>query len=209
MIHEDNSKTQLLNSLADERQLLRNLIDYLPDGIYIKDTESRFILGNATVAQLMGVATPDDLIGKTDFDFFPYDLALHYYEDEQTVIRTALPIINQLERTFDFRTGEDGWLLTSKVLWRDRQGKIVGIMGIGRNITALKQAQEALVVAHRELEYRVQDRTLELSASKAKLERTLEYLHSNLTQITQMIQDGGPKKELLMYLEQAHKQYDR
>ncbi|MEP6986939.1 MAG: PAS domain S-box protein [Chloroflexota bacterium] len=180
MIYEDTSKIRLIEALADERRLLRDLIDHLPDGIYIKDTKSRFVVGNITVAHLMGVSTPDELIGKTDFDFFSHELASKYYEDEQTVIRTSLPLINQEERTFDFRTGKDGWLITSKVVWRDRNGKIAGIMGIGRNITELKQAQEALVEAHYELEQQVEDRTLELTYSKAKLERTLEYLHSNL-----------------------------
>jgi hypothetical protein len=82
-------------------------------------------------------------------------------------------------------------------------------MGIGRNITELKRVQEALAAAHRELEYRVQDRTLELSHSNAKLERILEDLRQNLAQITYMIQQGGPKTELLMYVEQAQKQFDR
>jgi PAS domain S-box-containing protein len=162
-----------------------------------------------TVAHLMGVTTPDELLGRTDFEFFVPELASKYYEDEQTVMRTGLPLISQEERSFDSRTGEEAWLLTSKVPWRDRQGQIVGIMGIGRNITELKRAQEALAEAHRELEYRVQDRTLELSHSKAKLERILQDLHSNLTHITEMIQQGGPKTELLMYVEQAHKQFER
>ncbi|MBA3869428.1 MAG: PAS domain-containing protein [Chloroflexota bacterium] len=209
MLINYKSETELINQFVDGHQLLRDLIDHLPDGIYIKDTESRFVVANRTVAHLMGMATPDELLGKTDFEFFSPELASKYHEDEQTVMRTGLPLISQEERTFDSRTGEAGWLLTSKVPWRDRQGQIVGIMGIGRNITELKQAQEALAEAHRELEYRVQDRTLELTHSKAKLERILEDLHSNLTHITQMIHQSGPKTELLMYVEQAQKQFDR
>jgi PAS domain S-box-containing protein len=196
-----------VEQLIEEGQVLRNLIDYLPDGIYIKDTESRFIVANTTVAQLMGVATPDELLGKTDFDYFPHDLAARYFEDEQRVIRTGLPLINQEERTFDFRTGEDGWLLTSKVPWRNDQGQVAGIVGIGRDITALKQAQEALAHAHRELEYRVRDQTHELSHAKAKLERTIERLQSHLSQITQMVQHGGPKAELLTYLGHVQRQF--
>jgi len=209
MLTNEKSQAQLIDELADERQLLRDLIDHLPDGIYIKDTESRFVVGNITVAHLMGVTSPDELIGKTDFEFFSSNLASKYYADEQRVMQTGSPLISQEELTFDFRTGEEGWLLTSKVPWRDRRGQIAGTMGIGRNITELKHAQEALAEAHRELEYRVQDRTLELSHSKAKLERILEDLHQNLTQITYMIQKGGPKTELLMYVEQAQKQFDR
>jgi PAS domain S-box-containing protein len=161
MLTNEKSQAQLIDELADERQLLRDLIDHLPDGIYIKDTESRFVVGNITVAHLMGVTSPDELIGKTDFEFFSSNLASKYYADEQRVMQTGSPLISQEELTFDFRTGEEGWLLTSKVPWRDRRGQIAGTMGIGRNITELKHAQEALAEAHRELEYRVQDRTLE------------------------------------------------
>src|SRR5436309_558120 len=118
MLVKDISSSQFIEQLADERQILRDLIDHLPDGIYIKDTESRFVVANITVANLMGVMTPGALLGKTDFDFFPRELASKYYQDEQTVMRTGLPLISQEERTFDFRTGEDGWLLTSKIPWR-------------------------------------------------------------------------------------------
>ena len=155
----------------------------------------------------MGVEAPTDLLGKTDFEFFPYNLASRYYEDEQTVIRTGRPLINREERTFDFRTGADGWLLTSKVVWESSQGQVAGIVGIGRNITELKQTQDALAEAHRELEYRVQDRTLELSNSKAKLERTIERLQSQLSHLSYMVEQGESKMELLMFLGQAQRQF--
>ncbi|MBA3870623.1 MAG: PAS domain-containing protein [Anaerolineae bacterium] len=99
MIDENTSRIQLVEALADERRLMRTLIDNLPDGIYIKDTQSRFVLGNTTVAELMGVSTPEQLIGKTDFDFFPYDLASSYYEDEQTVMGTGTVCVKDNETT--------------------------------------------------------------------------------------------------------------
>ena len=209
MIIEDTSLAQLMDQLTEERQLLQNLIDNLPDGIYIKDTESRFVIANMTVAALMGVTYPDELIGKTDFDFFSHELASKYYEDEQAVIRSNQPLVNQEEPTFDFRTNQAGWLLTTKVVWRDWQGQVIGIMGVGRNITELKQAQAALAQAHRELEHRVQDRTIELSHSKAKLEQMLEFYSSTLGLIGNMIQQSAVKTELLTYIEQAQKQFDR
>ncbi len=82
-------------SLAEERNLLRTLIDNLPDYIYVKDTESRFINGNLTVAQLMGATSVDELIGKTDFDFFPKELATQYFADEQAIIKTGQPFMNR------------------------------------------------------------------------------------------------------------------
>lgn len=208
MATENQSRAELLEKLAEERQLLRSLIDNLPDGIYVKDTQSRFVIANKTVASLIGAKSPDDLIGKTDFDFFSRELAQKYYDDEQAVMRSGQSLLNQEEPTFDSRTGKAGWLLTSKVLWRDRQGKVAGIMGIGRNITELKQVQDALAEAHRELEGRVQSRTQELSQSKARLERASEFYRSTLEQITSVVQQGGVRNELLMYLEQAQNQFD-
>jgi hypothetical protein len=124
-------------------------------------------------------------------------------------MRSEIPLVNREEPTFDSRTNKAGWLLTSKVIWRDRSGNVAGIMGIGRDITALKQAQEALAQAHHELEQRVQDRTLELSQSKAKLERVFEFYRSSVEQLTNVVQQGGARNELLMYLEQVQTQFDR
>lgn len=205
----DKSKSQLADQLADERQMLRTLIDSLPDGIYVKDTQSRFVVGNKAVAELMGVKSPEELIGKTDFEFFARDLATSYYEDEQAIIRSGKSLLNREEPTFDARTGKPGWLLTSKVVWRDRNGKVAGIMGLGRNITELKEAQQALAKAHEGLEQRVEERTSELSKSKARLERIHEFFRSTLDQISDALQRGAQKSEVLEYVEQAQEQFDR
>jgi diguanylate cyclase (GGDEF)-like protein/PAS domain S-box-containing protein len=115
----------------------------LPDLIYAKDTESRFVIGNIAVARLMG-ATPDELLGKTDFDFYPQELAKQYYADEQEIIRSGQPLINREEPLMDQLTGRKGWLSTTKVPLRNSEGKIVGIVGIGQDITERKRAEEKL-----------------------------------------------------------------
>jgi PAS domain S-box-containing protein len=134
--------------LADERHILRTLIDNLPDFIYLKDTESRFITGNIAIARLTGATTPEELIGRTDFDFFPQELAVEYYTDEQTVIQSGRPLLNQ-EETFIDPAGRWGWFSTTKAPLRDKQGKIVGIVGIGRDITEQKRLQEQLLQAQK------------------------------------------------------------
>ncbi|MBC8446130.1 MAG: response regulator, partial [Chloroflexi bacterium] len=146
-------------TLARERNLLRTLIDNLPDAIYVKDTASHFVIANTALAQLMGAATPGELLGKTDADFYPQELAAQYQADEQEIIRTGQPLIGREEPLMDLATGKAGWLSTSKVPLRDSQGEIVGLVGIGRDVTAPKQAYEALqesladlARSHKELE---------------------------------------------------------
>ena len=129
-------------ALAEERNLLRTLIDNLPHLIYIKDSESRFVIANNATAQFMGVS-PDELMGRTDFDFYPQELAMQFHADEQAIIKSGQPLISKDEPNVD-RAGNRRWLLTTKVPLRDSEGEIVGIVGIGRNITERKQAEEEL-----------------------------------------------------------------
>jgi PAS domain S-box-containing protein len=139
-------------ALTGERRLLRTLIDNLPDFIYVKDTESRFVIGNIAVARVMGATKPDELLGKTDFDFYPQELAAQYYADEQEVIRSSQALVSREETLLDQVTGKRGWLSTTKVPLRDSQGKIVGIVGTGRDITERKRAERQLQHYAAELE---------------------------------------------------------
>jgi PAS domain S-box-containing protein len=131
-------------ALAAERNLLRTLIDNIPDCIFAKDTQSRFTLGNLAVARVMGAASPDELLGKTDFDFYPSDLAAQYYADEQAILQSGQPLINHEELVEDQTTGAPEWYLTVKVPLRDSAGQIAGLVGISRDVTARKRAEEVL-----------------------------------------------------------------
>jgi PAS domain S-box-containing protein len=129
-------------ALANERNLLRTLIDSLPDRIYVKDTSSRFIVCNKAVADDSGAKNPEELLGKTDFDLYPRENAQAYYNEEQQVMRTGVPLINE-ERPGVSGTGDPVWALNTKVTWRDGSGKVIGIVGANRDITARKKAEEA------------------------------------------------------------------
>jgi PAS domain S-box-containing protein len=131
-------------ALAYERNLLRTLIDNLPDFAYFKDTQSRFLIANPAVARLMGATHPDELIGKTDFDFYPQSLATRFYTDEQAIIASGQSLINREEPVIDCTTNEDRWILTTKIPLWDSQNRVVGLVGLGRDISDWKQAQEAL-----------------------------------------------------------------
>lgn len=129
-------------ALAAERNLLRTVIDNLPDFIYAKDAEGRYILTNLASVRQMGTAVPDEVLGKTDFDCFPPELAAQYQSDDQIVLRSGRPLINRQE-PFTKRDGTPGWVLTSKVPLQNAQGGVVGLVGIGRDITKRKRAEEA------------------------------------------------------------------
>lgn len=136
-----------------ELAMLRAVIASLPDLIYAKDRRSRFLLANQGTADVMGAASGAELVGKSDFDYFAPDTAAGFYQDEQKVIETGQPLVSQDEHFRD-ASGRPLWILTTKVPFRDTQGKTVGIIGIGRNITALKETEAELKRARENLHYK-------------------------------------------------------
>jgi PAS domain S-box-containing protein len=136
------ARKQVEEALARERRLLRTLIDNLPDCIYAKDTACRKTLANPADLKNLHCETEAEAIGKTDFDLFPQDIAEKFYADDQKVIQ-GQPAINREEYFLD-EEGRKRWLLTSKLPLRDENGEIVGLVGIGRDITERKRAEEAL-----------------------------------------------------------------
>jgi PAS domain S-box-containing protein len=142
---EVGARIALEEKLLEERNLLRSLIDSVPDFIYVKDRDGRFLVGNNAVTHLMGLENPEQLIGKTDFDFYPEELAKRYFDDEQEIVRTGKPIIDREEPLLDLSLGREGWILTTKVPLKDREGRVVGIVGIGRDITKLKEYENELI----------------------------------------------------------------
>ncbi|MBN1963859.1 MAG: PAS domain S-box protein, partial [Anaerolineae bacterium] len=127
-------------ALANERNLLRTLIDSMPDYVYAKDTQGRFTLRNEASARNMGAASPEEMVGKTDFDYYAPDLAEQYYADDMAVIESGQPLINREELGIA-ADGTPGWLLTTKVPLRDSQGNVIGLVGMGRDISERKRVQ--------------------------------------------------------------------
>jgi PAS domain S-box-containing protein len=135
-------------TIKNERNLLRTLIDNLPDYVYVKDANTVFLAANQYAQQFVGAADENTLIGKTDYDFFPREFADQYYADDMAVIQSGQPVLDRIERSIG-TDGEILWTYTSKVPLKDVDGKIIGLVGMGRDITQLKQAQEALAEAER------------------------------------------------------------
>ncbi len=137
--------------LDDERKMLRALIDNIPDFMYVKDRQSKFVIANAHTAQLLGANSAEELLGKTDFDSFPKELAAAFYADEQEVMRSGQASYNREEKGLD-ATGKATCILTTKVPLRDRKGRVTGIAGVGRDIGERKKSEEAIRVAHEQAE---------------------------------------------------------
>ena len=133
-----------IEALTNERNVLHLILDTLPDYIYTKDTKSRYTFANAADLRLIGVRSAQDAIGKSVREFFPPDVAEKLVAEDQQVIRAGEPVVNLEEQTFDQSTGQKAWHSITKVPLRDRHGEIVGLVGINRDITKRRQAEEQL-----------------------------------------------------------------
>jgi PAS domain S-box-containing protein len=166
------------DELAHERRVLRTLIDNLPDGIYAKDTAGRKTLANPADLKVMKCRTEAEALGKTDFDFFPRDIAEKFQADDQKVFQ-GQPVIDREEYSPD-EAGQKHWMLTSKLPLRDEQGKVVGLVGIGRDITKQKQAEQTLLQSRDDLEIRVAERAAELSQERRLLRTLIDNLPDSI-----------------------------
>lgn len=127
--------------------ILRVLMDTIPDRLYFKDLQSRFVRVNAAHARWLGAASPADVVGKNDFDFFSPEHAARALANEQEIIRTGVPIVGRVE-TVTKADGTRAWASTTKMPWRDSQGRSIGTFGLTRDVTAAKLAEEKLIQEH-------------------------------------------------------------
>jgi len=150
--HEINKLVNAKEEQEHERILLRTLIDNIPDYIYVKSIDGKFLIANNAVARQFGFESQNELIGKSDFDFFPPELAKKYFADEQSIIASEKGIYNFEGPTVDNgKERENRWVSTTKVPFHDSQGKIMGFLGIGRDITEHKEVEEKLYKVYEEL----------------------------------------------------------
>jgi PAS domain S-box-containing protein len=132
-----------------ENLLLSTFLENVPDQIYFKDLQSRFVTLSKAKARRDGKEVAD-YIGKTDFDFFAEEHARRAFNDEQAIMLTGEPVLEKLEK----ETWPDGritWVVTSKLPWRDQQGKVIGTFGMSREVTKAIETQKALEESNRQL----------------------------------------------------------
>ncbi len=139
------------HDLEAERNLLRTLMNMLDGQIFIKDLKSRFIIANHQVVKGTGVEKYEDIVGTTDFDYLPDDVAQKFYEEEQQVIHDGKPIVNkEIQHQSVTSNNLDQWWVSTKAPLYDEDKNIVGLVGFNREITEQKRAQQ------REIEFELE-----------------------------------------------------
>ncbi len=175
---KEMDKMQL--QLKREKDLMDSLLDNLPDGVYFKDIESKFIKVSKSMAGLFNLEKPEDLYGKSDFDFFGDEHAGKAYEDEQRIIKSKVPIIGKIE-TETFKDGSIRYVSSTKMPLLNELGEAIGTFGISRDITQIKKLE--IEVKERNEKLKEQTEKLELSNERLnqqqeELKATNEELHA-------------------------------
>jgi len=134
----ESKKTEI--KLAREHELLQTLMDSIPDSVYFKNEENKFIMVNKAKAIHSNVK-PEEMIGKTDYDFLSEEEANKAYNDDKEIIDTGKFIVNKIEKLTNV-DGTERWVSVTKIPRFDKEGNIIGTMGISRDVTEWKRLEE-------------------------------------------------------------------
>ena len=134
-------------ALASQRDRLSTMMENLPDNIWFKDRESRFVAANRAMLSWTGLKDQSEIVGKTDQDVFSEEHADAALADERKIIATGQPIVGVDEKE-TWPDGHETWVSTTKVPWRNASGKVIGIFGWSRDITARRVGEKNLKVAN-------------------------------------------------------------
>jgi phosphoserine phosphatase RsbU/P len=126
-----------------DSDILRSLMETIPDRIYFKDLDSRFVCVNTAQAKWLGAASPAEMVGRSDFDYFAPSHAELARQTEQEIIRTGQPSVGQIER-LELKDGSVCWGSATKLPWRDSAGNVIGTFGLTRDHTETKRIEEKL-----------------------------------------------------------------
>jgi PAS domain S-box-containing protein len=172
-------------ALGKEKALMDALLDNVPESIYFKDKESRFIRFSKSMLKLFGLKKAEDLIGKSDFDFFSEEHARPAFDSEQRIIKTGKAIVD-LEEKEVLEDGRTNWVNTTKMPLMDSEGNIIGTFGISKNITHIKRLQQDAL-----------EKTEELRAQEEELKQNLEEMQSTQEDMMRQIEEKAKMQEAL------------
>lgn len=133
-----------------DQVLVTNLLEHCEDSIYFKDMDSKFLCCSQALAKRLNLESPEEMVGKCDFDYFKHEHAAGFYSDEQEIIRTGTPMAakQECDRRLD---GTDSWVTSSKMPLRDLNGEVIGTFGISRDITEQKHFEFELEKTNKQL----------------------------------------------------------
>jgi PAS domain S-box-containing protein len=196
--HELGQREPADAALSRERDMMETFMRSVPDAVYFKDEQSRFLKCSNAMAHYFGVTDPSEMIGKTDFDFFTAEHARPAFDDEQRIIQTGQPVVGLVEKEV-FPDGRIHWALTTKLPLRNAAGKIIGTCGISKNMTELKNAEEEL--RQREMLFRLifEHAPVGVSWKRADL-GNVRHLNATFRRILNLPADEMPDDSLLTEL---------
>jgi diguanylate cyclase (GGDEF)-like protein/PAS domain S-box-containing protein len=142
IVKDTTERKKAEDMLREEKKLFNTFMDNISDSVYFKDKKKRFTRVNRVKAEHSGV-TSEEMIGKTDFDFFPKEIAKQSFADDNHIMKSGRSIVDKIEKII-YLDKKDHWVSVTKVPWYDEEGKIMGTIGITRDITQRKQAEEVL-----------------------------------------------------------------
>ena len=202
----DGKDTDVLDTRA--RMILDVLINSIPDRVYVKDRESRFLLLNRALLRHLGVEREEEAIGKTDADFFSADLAKSYREDEAEVINRGRAVVNKEDVGVSgagVSGEEEQYYLTTKLPLRDEEGKVIGLFGISRDITVRKKSEIMIQEKNRGLVdgasalaasvSQIQSTASELATSMEELRRSAEIASEHAEGVTRIARKAADASE--------------
>ncbi len=212
---ELEERTRAEERLAEERTLLRTIINNIPDFIYAKDLEGQFVVANSAIALFFGLANTDELLGKTIGDLLPQGEATRYLSEEKELVTSGTPVLNKEENVVNRLTSKPTWLLVTKLPLADAQGKVIGLVGIDRDITARKRAEEEVKrylaevkVANEEVKtfayivsHDLRAPLVNLKGFSAELKEAMEILSPHLQHLLNGV-DEATREELVVVLEE-------
>ncbi len=143
-INDITERKKLQEQIRHERNLLRTLVDNLPDPVSIKDSEGKYLLNNKAHLHVLGADTQEEVFGKSSFDFFPHEDAAIYVADDSIVLNTGKVILDKVEFAKHLETGFPYWHMTSKIPIKDDSGKAFQVLTISHDITERKRAEDIL-----------------------------------------------------------------
>jgi two-component system cell cycle sensor histidine kinase/response regulator CckA len=174
-------KQRAEEALAHERDLLRILMNNMPDHIFFKDRQSRIIRTNKAHVEFLGLADPQQAVGKADFDFFPPAVAQELFDEERRIMESGRPMISR-ELEIPGGDGEMRWVSESKIPFTDEAGQVSGLVGIARDITEWKRIEERMLR---------QDRMAALGQLAGGIAHDFNNILTGITLSTQMLLTDG------------------